>query len=197
MIMARKARAKKQRPNILMIAIDSLLSTHMSCYGYDRLTTPHIDRFAEGGTLFENNFCPHVPTTSGYASMLTGRDCFGTECVALRHQGPLTDKIKTLPELLRRVGYETTCVGFTGNPASRGFNNYLNFEGWGAGDDGRAHKAESLNAVTIPEIERLAAGDKPFMMMLRHMDPHSPYLPPHPYERMPSRTTSAVGCPRA
>jgi arylsulfatase A-like enzyme len=184
MIMARKARAKKQRPNILMIAIDSLLSTHMSCYGYDRLTTPHIDRFAEGGTLFENNFGPHVPTTSGYASMLTGRDCFGTECVALRHQGPLTDKIKTLPELLRRVGYETTCVGFTGNPASRGFNNYLNFEGWGAGDDGRAHKAESLNAVTIPEIERLAAGDKPFMMMLRHMDPHSPYLPPHPYERM-------------
>lgn len=182
--MARKARAKKHRPNILMIAIDSLLSTHMSCYGYDRQTTPHMDRFAEGGTLFENYFSPHVPTTSGYASMLTGHDCFGTECVALRHQGPLTDKIKTLPEILRRVGYETTCVGFTGNPASRGFNNYLNFEGWGPGDDGRAHKAESLNAVAIPEIERLAGGDKSFMMMLRHMDPHSPYLPPHPYERM-------------
>jgi len=182
--MAKRTKPKKQRPNILMIAIDSLLATHMSCYGYHRQTTPHIDRFAEGGTLFENNFCPHVPTTSGYATMLTGRDCFGTECVALRHQGPLTDKVRTLPEILRRVGYETSCIGFSGNPGGRGFCNYINFEGWGPGEDGRAHKAEALNAVTIPEMQRLAAGDKPFMMMLRHMDPHSPYLPPHPYERM-------------
>ncbi|MHC5058663.1 MAG: sulfatase-like hydrolase/transferase, partial [Planctomycetota bacterium] len=43
-----------KRPNILLVGIDSLLSTHMSCYGYGRLTTPHIDRFAEGGVLFEN-----------------------------------------------------------------------------------------------------------------------------------------------
>ena len=182
--MPRRATAKKDRPNILMIAIDSLLATHMSCYGYHRHTTPHIDRFAEGGTLFENNFCPHVPTTSGYASMLTGRDCFGTECVALRHRGPLTDKIKTLPEMLGRLGYDTSCVGFTGNPASRGFNNYLNYEGWGAREDGRSPKAQSLNKVAIPELERLAASDKPFLLLLRHMDPHSPYLPPEPYERM-------------
>ncbi len=182
--MPKRATAKKDRPNLLMIAIDSLLATHMSCYGYHRHTTPHIDRFAEGGTLFENNFCPHVPTTSGYASMLTGRDCFGTECVALRHQGPLTDKIKTLPEILRGIGYETSCVGFTGNPASRGFNNYLNYEGWGAGKDGRSPKAQNLNKVAIPELERLAASEKPFFMLLRHMDPHSPYLPPEPYERM-------------
>jgi arylsulfatase A-like enzyme len=182
--MPRRATAKKDRPNILLIAIDSLVSTHMSCYGYHRHTTPHIDRFAEGGTIFENNFCPHVPTTSGYASMLTGRDCFGTECVALRHGGPLTDKVKTLPEILRRLGYETSCVGFTGNPASRGFKSYLSYEGWGAGEDGRSPKAQSLNKVAIPELERLAGSDRPFFLMLRHMDPHSPYLPPEPYERM-------------
>jgi len=182
--MPTRATAKKDRPNILLIAIDSLLSTHMSCYGYHRHTTPHIDRFAEAGTIFENNFCPHVPTTSGYASMLIGRDCFGTECVALRHGGPLTDKVKTLPEILRRLGYETSCVGFTGNPASRGFNNYLNYEGWGAREDGRSPKAQSLNKVAIPELERLAGSDGPFFLMLRHMDPHSPYLPPEPYERM-------------
>jgi len=194
-------RKKKHRPNILLIAIDSLVSTHMSCYGYDRLTTPHMDRFAEGGTLFENSFSPHVPTTSGYASMLTGRDCFGTGCVALRHQGPLMGTVKTLPEILanegyestcigtlpeilRRVGYESTCVGFTGNPASRGFDNYLSYEGWGASADGRAHKAENLNNVAIPELERLAKNDRPWMMMMRHMDPHSPYLPPGQFERM-------------
>ena len=31
-------------PNILLIAIDSIRADHMSCYGYERLTTPHIDR---------------------------------------------------------------------------------------------------------------------------------------------------------
>ncbi len=173
-----------KKPNLLLIGIDSLLSTHMSCYGYHRQTTPHIDRFAEGATLFENNFCPHVPTTPGYGSMLTGRDCFGLNCVALRHKGPLADGVKTLPEILGEAGYTTTCVGFKGNPAARGFENYLNFSGWGASKDGRSPKAENLNEVTVPELVRLANQDQPFFLFLRHMDPHSPYLPPAPYERM-------------
>ena len=37
----------KKYPNILFFGIDSLRSDHMSLYGYDRLTTPHIDRFIE------------------------------------------------------------------------------------------------------------------------------------------------------
>ena len=89
--------AKKKTPNLLLIGVDSLLSTHMSCYGYSHQTTPHIDRFAEDGTLFENTFCPHVPTTSGYGTMLTGRDCFGTNCVALRHKGPMAEDAPTAP----------------------------------------------------------------------------------------------------
>ena len=172
------------QPNLLLIGIDSLVSTHMSCYGYDRLTTPHIDRFAEGATLFENCFCPHVPTTSGYGSMFTGRDCFGTDCVALRHQGPMRKGVPTLAELLGREGYNTTSVGFEGNPASRGFKNYLHFSGWGSIEEGRSPKAENLNVVAIPELERLAGQSKPFFLFLRHMDPHSPYLPPAPFERM-------------
>ena len=103
----------KDKPNVVLFGIDSLLSTHMSCYGYQHYTTPHIDEFAEEGVLFENNFCPHVPTTSGYASMLTGRDCFGTNVVALRHHGPMSDKTKTLAEILAKAGYDTSCVGFT------------------------------------------------------------------------------------
>jgi len=172
------------KPNILMIAVDSLLSTHMSCYGYARRTTPHIDRFAEGGALFEQTFSPHIPTTSGYASMLTGRDCFGTNCVALRHKGGLPEEIRTLPEVLSDAGYETVCVGFTGNPASRGFETYLDYKAWGSGEEGCLRKAEGLNEVFIPELDRLAAGDKPFLVLLRHMDPHSPYLPPGPFDRM-------------
>ncbi|NLH98974.1 MAG: sulfatase-like hydrolase/transferase [Chthonomonadales bacterium] len=173
-----------KKPNILLLGIDSLSARNMSCYGHARLTTPHIDRFARGGTLFENHFSPHIPTTSGYANMLTGRDCFGTQVVALRHKGPMRPEIRTLAEILRDNGYTTTSVGFEGNPASRGFDTYLHFPGWEADQDGRSPKAELLNRVTIPELERLCGQDQPWLLFLRHMDPHSPYLPPAPFERM-------------
>ena len=173
-----------KHPNIVLMGIDSLLATHMSCYGYHRLTTPHIDRFAQDGTLFERTYSAHIPTTSAYASMLTGMDVFGTQVVALRHTGPLRSEVKTLPEILRAVGYETTCVGFSGNPSSRGFDNYLDYSGWGSWEERPSPKAQNLNEVTIPELDRFVEGGKPFLLFLRHMDPHSPYLPPPPYERM-------------
>ena len=156
----------------------------MSLYGYHRLTTPHMDKLAREGSVFENAFSPHIPTTPGYASMFTGMDTFSTDVVALRHDGPVGDHIKTLAELLGENGYNTTCVGFSGNAASRGFQNYIDFSGWGSWEEGRSHKAENLNDVTIPELKRLAAEDKPFFLFLRHMDPHSPYLPPQPFERI-------------
>jgi len=171
------------KPNLLLIGIDSLRADHMSCYGYPRQTTPHIDRFAEGGTLFENTFSAYVPTTPGYASMLTGMDLFSTQVVALRHQGEMRAEVKTLAEILGEEGYNTTSVGFQGNPAARGFDNYLNFAGWGSWSEGRSPKAQNLNDVAIPELDRLAGDDKPFFLFLRHMDPHAPYLPPAPYER--------------
>ena len=174
-----------KKPNVVLFGVDSLLATHMSCYGYNRLTTPYIDRFAESGTLFEKTYCPHVPTTGAYASMLTGLDVFSTQVVALRHKGGLRSEVKTLAEILHDEGYDTTCIGFSGNPSSRGFDNYLDYKtSWGSWEEGRSPKAQSLNEVAIPELERMAGQDQPFFLFLRHMDPHSPYLPPAPYERM-------------
>ncbi|WJH34349.1 sulfatase-like hydrolase/transferase [Paenibacillus sp. CC-CFT747] len=174
----------KTKPNLLLLGIDSLRRDHMSGYGYHRLTTPHLDKFSEGGVLFEQHFSPSIPTTPGYASMLTGMDCFGTDVVALRHGGPLGGHVTTLAELLEQKGYNTSCIGFTGNPSARGFQTYLDYEGWGPDGTGRSPKADNLNAVALPELRRLAEDDKPFFLFLRHMDPHSPYLPPKPFERM-------------
>lgn len=174
----------KKRPNLILFGIDSLRADHMSLYGYDRLTTPHIDKLASKGAVFEQCYSPSIPTTPGYTSMFTGLDVFGTDVVALRHEGPLGGHMKTLAEILGDEGFNTTCVGFSGNPASRGFQKYLDFPGWGSNEEGRSPKAENLNAVAIPELKALAAEDNPFFLFLRHMDPHSPYLPPQPFERI-------------
>ena len=155
--------ARKKALNLILLGIDSLRADHMSGYGYHRLTTPHIDRLASQGVLFERTFSPHIPTTSAYASMLTGLDCFSTNVVALRHKGGLPDDVSTLPEILSRQGYDTSCVGFSGNASSRGFDTYLDYASWGSWEEGRSPKADSLNTVAIPELERLAAGDTPHL----------------------------------
>ncbi|NHN33706.1 sulfatase family protein [Paenibacillus agricola] len=174
--------ASQKTPNLIVFGIDSLRRDRMSCYGYGKLTTPHMDKLASEGVLFEQHFSPSIPTTPAYASMLTGKDCFGTDVVALRHKGAVG--AKTLAEVLGGIGYNTTCVGFTGNPSSRGFDSYLDYEAWVPDESGKCPKAENLNEVAIPELHRLANDDKPFFLFLRHMDPHSPYLPPKPYERI-------------
>ncbi len=176
--------ATKKKPNLLILGIDSLRADHMSMYGYHRLTTPHMDEFATWGSVFEQAYSPHIPTTPGYTSMFTGMDCFGMDVVALRHQGGLGKHLRTLAEILGDEGYNTTCVGFSGNDASRGFQKYLDFTGWGSWNQGRSHKAENLNDVAIPELKQLSRKKEPFCLFLRHMDPHSPYLPPYPFERM-------------
>ena len=174
----------KKQPNLLFFGIDSLRRDHMSHYGYGRLTTPHITEYAKGGLTFDKCFSAHIPTTPGYANMVTGRDCFGTDVVGLS-QTHIVEGVPVLAEILRDNGYTTTCIGFEGNASGRGYDKYIGFPGWGPDhDDGRAHKAENLNAVAIPELERLAKQDKPFMLFMRHMDPHSPYLAPAPFQDM-------------
>jgi len=90
----------KKKTNLILIGIDSLRPDHMSLYGYFRQTTPHIDRYAARGAVFENAFSPHIPTTPGYGSMFTGMDCFGMDVVALRHEGGLHIRFEDLPPSL-------------------------------------------------------------------------------------------------
>ena len=156
----------------------------MSCYGYPKATSPNIDRFAAGGTLFENTYSAYIPTTSAYTAMLTGMDLFTTQVVGLRHKGEIAPGVQTMAEILEKYGYTTSSIGYEGNPGARGFQRYQSFHAWGSWDEGRLTKAENLNQLALPELERLSEQEKPFFLFLRHMDPHAPYLPPAPYERM-------------
>ena len=74
----------KKRTNLILFGIDSLRRDHMSLYGYEKLTTPHIDKFAQGGSIF-NMISPAIPTTPAYTSMFTGMDVFSTDVVAVYH----------------------------------------------------------------------------------------------------------------
>ncbi len=176
-----EANAMEKKVNLLLFGVDSLRADHMSCYGYPRLTTPHLDRVAREGVLFEDAFSPYIPTTPGYTTMLSGMDVMSHEIVSLRPKGPLNQSIRLLPEILGEKGYVSACVGF-GAGFYRGFDRYEHYQAWALREEGFRPKAEALNEKAVPVLESMA--DKPFFLFLRHMDPHSPYLPPPPFTRM-------------
>ena len=46
----------KRKRNLILFGIDSLWADRMSCYGYHRQTSPHMDKLATQGVLFENTY---------------------------------------------------------------------------------------------------------------------------------------------
>ena len=176
-----------RRPNLLVLAIDTLRADHLSTYGYPKLTSPHIDRLASQGVQFDWCFAPNVPTTPAYCAMLTGMDVMTTRMVALQPNEPLPAHLRTLPELLRDLGYTSACIGFSGPDQEaryRGFDSYHNYRAWMPWEERPGDKAHQLNLQALPLMEKWAAEEQPFLLFLRHMDPHSPYLPPAPFDRL-------------
>ena len=171
----------RKKMNLVLFGIDSLRADHMSCYGYRRLTTPHLDKVAREGVLFEDAYSPYIPTTPGYTAMLTGMDVVSNQMVSLRAKGPIDPSIRLLPEILGGKGYVSACIGFDGQ-FYRGFDRYENYQAWMSWEEAPGHKAEALNEKALPLLESMA--DKPFFLFMRHMDPHAPYLPPPPFPRM-------------
>ncbi|MFT4541309.1 MAG: arylsulfatase A-like enzyme [Planctomycetota bacterium] len=61
-----------ERPNVLLISIDTLRADHLSCYGYERATSPNIDALADEGFLFERALSTSSWTLPAHLSLFTG-----------------------------------------------------------------------------------------------------------------------------
>ena len=175
----------QKRPNVLVYVIDTLRADHMSLYGYERPTTPFLDRFGGEGVVFDDCHVQATWTKPSVVSLLTS-----LYSVTHRVQD-FTDTIPpgatTLAEVLRGQGYVTATI--TGNPFSgrnsgleRGVDHLMEYpvlhrvrQESEAGTDSTA-----LNAVAFPWLERHAG--EPFFLFLHSTDPHSPYRPPAEFE---------------
>ncbi|MEM1296190.1 MAG: sulfatase-like hydrolase/transferase, partial [Verrucomicrobiota bacterium] len=63
--------AHAAQPNILVIMADDLGAENLACYGNTIYATPHLDRMAEEGALFENAYASPVCTPTR-VMILTG-----------------------------------------------------------------------------------------------------------------------------
>ena len=57
---------------IILMALDTLRSDHLGCYGHPMDTSPCLDRLAEEGILAERHYSTDVPTPPAYTAMMTG-----------------------------------------------------------------------------------------------------------------------------
>lgn len=95
----------KQRPNVLLIVLDATRKDHLSCYGYDRPTSPTIDSIAADGTRYEQAISTSAWTPPSHASMFTG--CYPSRHGVFNSQLPLRYNGSTIAELLSERGVET------------------------------------------------------------------------------------------
>ena len=113
-------------PNFLFIITDQQRADYLSCTGHPVLRTPHIDRIAEGGSIFERAYVANPVCMPNRASLMTGRM---TSVNGVRQNGnPLPHSMTTFTELLSKDGYDTALIGkshlqtFTQIPAPIGVN---------------------------------------------------------------------------
>lgn len=169
--------------NVLLIAIDTLRADHLGCYGYPRLTSPRIDRLASEGVRFASCFSPHIPTHPGFTTLHTGVDAMRHQIVSQGGEVELDPGIPMLAEILRDRGYFTVSVDNLGRWFTRGFEAVLPYR-WPTDPNLAWRKAEAVNAQALTALDLAAGQSRPWFLFTHYWDPHTPYLPPPPFDRM-------------
>ncbi len=196
-----------QRPNVIIISIDTLRKDHLPCYGYEGCQTPNIDQFSEKCVVFENCIAPAPHTVPSMASMLTGFYPTAHGC-RFEPSIPINDEVTTLSEILQHSGYHTE--SYTANPLlspergfSRGFDYYEDFFFTKdlryllpkrvhevaedvlifVGVEDRIGFLDTTEWLRSKAAARLAKLKKysPFFAWFHFLDPHFPFFPPKNY----------------
>jgi arylsulfatase A-like enzyme len=102
---------EKDRPNVLLVTLDTVRADHLSVYGYSRETTPHLKDFAKEATLYTSAIATSDMTFGAHASIFTGMyaSWHGAHYAPpARPAGwPLDSRYPTLADVLSSKGYET------------------------------------------------------------------------------------------
>ena len=168
------------RMNILVIAIDTLRADHLGCYGYPLPTSPHIDRLAREGVVFQC-FSPHIPTHPGYTTLFTGKDVMAHQIVCQGGKVELDPKVRLLAEILRENGYFTAAADNLGRWFSRGFELYEGDQ-WEPDPKGAWRKGEAVTDTALRVLDHCVAQHKPWFAFVHYWDPHAPNQPPAPID---------------
>jgi len=165
-------RAGSDRLNLLVISIDTLRADHVSCYGYERRTTPNIDRLASQGHRFSNAYTSIPTTLPAHISLFTS--LYPTQLSVRRNGEKVPAGTTTLAEILAGSGYHTGAVVSAAVLNAR----YGLAHGFETYEDTGTRKEERAARTLNKAVQWLRSRDKkPFFLFVHFFDPHGPYIP--------------------
>lgn len=172
-----------QRPDVVLIVMDTTRADRLGVYGHDRDTSPRLDAFAQESEVYERAWSTSPWTLPSHASLLTGRyvsahgahmkDGVASDSLG-ENPAHLASSAVTLAEILREEGYAT--AAFAG-------------AGWLAPEFGllqgyEVQDAENFRTIPAAEITTRAKrwidtipNDQPLHLLLNYFDAHDPYRP--------------------
>lgn len=122
-----------KKPNIVFILADDLGYGDLSCYGQEKFETPHIDELARNGMRFTQCYSGTTVSAPSRSCLLTGTHSGHTYVrgnMELKPEGqfPLPAEARTIFEVLKEAGYQTSAfgkwglgyIGSTGDPQQQG-----------------------------------------------------------------------------
>ncbi|MFW5857238.1 MAG: sulfatase, partial [Planctomycetota bacterium] len=200
------------RPNLLLITTDTQRWDTLHCMGSDFARSPHLDRLAAEGVLFENAHTPSPVCMPARCSLMTGTHAHVHGCIENGFQR--FTHLPMLPDLLKAEGYTNLMIGKTHfGPIPESFD--VQHVSWGEKnrecDDfygqfiqargfGRAREHLKPNPVpedlcldahiattAIAEMERAAGTAEPFFAFCSFVSPHGPVDPPGRWADLYSR----------
>ncbi len=172
--------------NLLLFSLDTLRADRLGCYGHYRNTSPHLDQVADGGVLFETCLAPVIPTFPAHTTMFTGRDTFDHRIVG-QHSGdgaPVCGEgCLSLAQRLSDAGWFCAAADNLGRWFKRGFEWYEGYA-WSTAPTEPWRKGEAVNQTAFRALDACLDQDRPWFLYCHYWDPHTPYLPPPPFDRM-------------
>lgn len=167
------------RPNVLLVSLDTLRADHLPFYGYERDTAPFMSKLASEGMLFTTAYSQSSSTAPTHASMFTGLHAPQHGYYSVRFE--LSDAQTTLAEVMKDAGFRTFSVASsirfvpeTGFP--QGFDHYTRIEG---------AKVDRGPQVTRQALEWANEDSAtPFFAFVHYFDAHAPYAAPEGFRTL-------------
>jgi arylsulfatase A-like enzyme len=181
--------------NVVLITLDTTRADALGVYGQSLDSSPHIDRLASEGVLFEQVVTSSPETLPSHASIFTGKQPYA-HGVRSNAGHVLPEENDTLAEVLRSRGYRThaeVAAPVVGRKVKldQGFDLYRDLDSPGIAFKTIERRDDSGNTVRVRRPERPAEDvtrsaleflranrDGPFFLWLHYFDAHALYEAP-------------------
>jgi len=196
--------ASNNARDLLLITIDTCRADYFGSYGHPFIKTPMLDKIARNGLVIQDAITSIPVTTPGHATIMTGLEppMHGSRFNAV----PIKADVQTLAEIFRNNGYSTGAfvsafpVTMEISGLNRGFDIYdqlltpskphpliyrTTALAW-LTRFGPFRAAERKWYRTVPSVKKWwsQSSAEPRFTWVHFYDPHFPYKPGAPFEKM-------------